>query len=299
MNLFETYLSNNTDDIKINDRYKYEEIFNQTLEKFNRVIRDFKDIDPKKAAYYAKLALSPNPIKVYKSTNKDFELSEDKTQSVNVSAPVSGFKTYKSILDEISNYKESIASIKTLPFKGRETMSSFSLDDSSLWDVKLQKSKFSDPKIPENPLISDGGWFPITNVNLSYSKISNKEFILPNNLKLLIPSFKTETPSITLSCFDNQDSIIRKYFLKYMEAIFDDNRQVMPFKDACSELTLYIYTTDKQIKFKKIYYVIPQYDFSIIGTNDSKVTEFTIPFNIIGESGDLEDYEITKPYNPK
>jgi hypothetical protein len=298
MNIFDSFLSSSTTDIKINDLYKYQEILSQTFEKFNRVIRDFQDIDPDKAAYYIKLALSPNPIKIAESTNKEFTNSSS-NEAIKVLQPVNGFNTYKSILDEIADYKNSIPSIETLPFKGRETIASYSLDDSSLWDIKLKKSTYSDVKIPENPLSKDGSWFPVTNVNLSYSKISNKEFLMPNNLKLTIPSFRSEVPSITLSCFDNQDSIIRKYFIDYMNAMFDEERRVLPYKDSCSELTLYIYTVDKKIKFKKIYYVIPQYDFSIIGTNDSKVTEFTIPFNIIGESSDIGDYELTAPYKPK
>lgn len=314
INIFEDYLSNNSGPLKVNDLYRYQDVATQTIAKFNKVIKDLKDIDPKKAAYYAQLAISPNPVKVRRNTHKSpFENSSDEfgetvvlkkeydPPRINVLNPDSGFRTYTKILNEIANYKNSIPSIEELPFKGRATLESYTLDDSSLWDIKLQKYKLSSPKIPENPLkIMEGGtpWFPVTNVSLSYNTVKNQTFELPNDLKLIIPRYKSEVPSISITCFDNQDSLIRRYFMDYMNAIYDDNRRTLPYKEASSELTLYIYTQDKKIKFKKIFYVIPEYEFKIDASTNPKITEFKINFNVIGEFNDDTKYIPTAPINP-
>lgn len=303
INIFEDYLANNSEPLKINDLYHYQDVTTQTIAKFNKVVKDLKDLDPKKAAYYAQLAISPNPIKVRRNKNLPFDENKNK-KIVNVIDPDSGFRNYAKILNEISNYKQSIPDIKELPFKGRETLESYTLDDSSLWDIKLQRYAIGNggtsQKVPENPLlaISESAWFPVTNVSLNYDTVKNQEFQLPNDLKLIIPRYKSEVPSISITCFDNQESLIRRYFMDYMNAIYDDNRRTLPYKEASSELTLYIYTQDKKIKFKKIFYVIPEYEFKIDASTAPKITEFKINFNVIGEFNDDTKYISTTPYNP-
>lgn len=301
VNIFEDYLSDSP--LKVNDIYKYQEVVTKTLAKFNAIIKDLKSLDPKKAELYARLALTPNPLKVLSNENTPFREEEFKKYSEfvsNVKDPSSGWDKYVTLMDKIASYKQSIPEIQEMPFQGRSTIESYSLDDSSLWDIKLTKYDLSSPKIPENPLkllIKDGtGWFPATRVDLQYSTVKNQTFELPNNLKIMIPRYKSEVPSIEITCFDNEDSIIRRYFMEYMNAIYDDRRRTLPYKEASSELTLYIFTQDKKIKFKKIFYVIPEYDFSVEGAAASKVTDFRIKFNVIGESrNDDTVYKSTTP----
>ena len=206
------------------------------------------------------------------------------TENGIISSPINNFQIVNGLPDlNFKSYQKNLMDIE--------------LWGTHLWDMALKKynlpnvpSEYAGISAPDPPTV--GGFVPATTFTINESKVSPSTIPMFGSSKLDIPSELVLNKVITISMIDqmiSDENGVRKrgwydYLRDYMRLLVRDDFKVIPYKNICTEIHIYILDFDKTTLFTKKYLgILLSPNIDITGTSDSAPNELTLTYSIVGE----------------
>ena len=199
------------------------------------------------------------------------------------------------------NYSDEAEALSDLfPFSGRKNLVGFVLDADYLWDIQIAPYVHNvggtvTPALPTRY----NEWLPAVSYTLDDNRIKTEDIAMYGESNIDVPAERVYNKSIRISVIDDENKTFYRYRAQYLEAIATRDGFACPYKNCCTQITLYVFRNDRRVLLKKVYLGILLDNLNTNLTGQSGATSnitYDLNYRIVGEitdspEKDLEQYE--------
>jgi hypothetical protein len=212
---------------------------------------------------------------------------------------------------DVSRYKSDIANIKidskvplyntfredlpikpklAIPFNGylKSNLGKLELGPSHIWDIQIEPYSHNGGKMPPKLEYEKISFLPASTFTLTDNATSSESLDMFVGSSINIPTNVKLEKSLSITLYEDSTYSVKNWLGKYKSFMFDDYR-VMPYKNSCSKITIWILDYSKNALYIKRYYGYPiNIDMSITGEESASPMSIPLEFAIVGEESDMD-----------
>lgn len=172
-----------------------------------------------------------------------------------------------------------------IPYTSRSLMSGLSARNDVFWSLKLEPFELAKSYIPENPFTKYGGWMPCVQYQVDEYQIELAPYNLTPDLGIEIVNNIKYLRNLTFDVMESSE-VSQKFFnyiQSYSEAILQDWSYVLPYKNSCTKITIFLFESPMNLFYKKSYLCIPKLMHRHQGMSQGTFNPHHMEWTIVGE----------------